>query len=241
MIISCVLQGVTERTAADMKIDEISEYIAKLEGHMLTLSKHASSLLRKQRDVAAALRDFGQAYTYYGQAEGETLGTALIQVNSSRRINAFDASCPQYLDIEPAFDDLFVMSYVNGANHDSAIAVMALSAANKGIIVSTTGHSGEIYEIATISQDRGVFVAITQDSVAGGGSSVVFAGKVGTDGKTIAFGADAVYCTDEYSLNPSITRLSETEFALSYYCTDGNRQVVSTRAGVSLSMICVCE
>ena len=91
MIISCVLQGVTERTAADMKIDEISEYIAKLEGHMLTLSKHASSLLRKQRDVAAALRDFGQAYTYYGQAEGETLGTALIQVNSSRRINAFDA------------------------------------------------------------------------------------------------------------------------------------------------------
>lgn len=76
-------QGVTERTAADMKIDEISEYIAKLEGHMLTLSKHASSLLRKQRDVAAALRDFGQAYTYYGQAEGETLGTALIQYGTA--------------------------------------------------------------------------------------------------------------------------------------------------------------
>ena len=191
-------------------------------------------------------------YTDSGNLKGVTVGSVVSLTSSgSVRVGGgtsiytdvaqLSASCPQYLDIEPAFDDLFVMSYVNGANHDSAIAVMALSAANKGIIVSTTGHSGEIYEIATISQDRGVFVAITQDSVAGGGSSVVFAGKVGTDGKTIAFGADAVYCTDEYSLNPSITRLSETEFALSYYCTDGNRQVVSTRAGVSLSMICVCE
>ena len=73
-------EAATERTAADLKIEEISEYIDKLEAHMTTLSKHASGLLKRQRDLAAAMRDFGQAYTYFGQAEGDGLGTALIQV-----------------------------------------------------------------------------------------------------------------------------------------------------------------
>jgi hypothetical protein len=181
-------------------------------------------------------------YTESGSLKGIITGSVVSLTSSGTArvgggtsiytdVTSLSASCPQFLDIEPAFDDIFVMSYVNGVNHDSTIAAMVLSAANKGTIVSKATHSGEIYEIVTISQNRGVFVAITQDSVAGGGSAAVFAGKVGLDGKTVAFGTDVVYCTDEYSLNPSITVLSETEFALSYYCTEGGRQVVSTRAG----------
>lgn len=76
-------EAATERTAADLKIDEIAEYINKLEAHMTTLTKHVSSLLKRQREMAAAMRDFGQAYTYFGQAEGDALGTALIQVGTA--------------------------------------------------------------------------------------------------------------------------------------------------------------
>lgn len=50
---------------------------------MHTLSKSSATLLKRQRDIAGALRDFGQAYTFYGQAEGEALGTSLIQVIST--------------------------------------------------------------------------------------------------------------------------------------------------------------
>jgi sorting nexin-1/2 len=73
-------QAALEKTAADLKIDEIAEYINRLEAQMITLSKHAGSLLKRHREVAAALRDLGQAYTYFGQAEGDALGTSLIQV-----------------------------------------------------------------------------------------------------------------------------------------------------------------
>lgn len=75
-------EAAMERTAADMKIEEITEYINKLEAHMTTLTKHVASLLKRQREMAAAMRDFGQAYTYFGQAEGDALGTALIQVGT---------------------------------------------------------------------------------------------------------------------------------------------------------------
>lgn len=73
-------EAATERTAADMKIEEITDYITKLEAHMTTLTKHVSALMKRQREMAAAMRDFGQAYTYLGQAEGDELGTSLIQV-----------------------------------------------------------------------------------------------------------------------------------------------------------------
>lgn len=74
-------EAATERTAADLKIDEITEYVNKLEAHMATLTKHVATLLKRQREVSAAMRDFGQAYTYFGQAEGDALGTSLVQVS----------------------------------------------------------------------------------------------------------------------------------------------------------------
>jgi sorting nexin-1/2 len=73
-------EAATERTSADMKIDEIAEYVNKLEAHMTTLTKHVTALLKRQREMSAAMRDFGQAYTYFGQAEGDELGTSLMQV-----------------------------------------------------------------------------------------------------------------------------------------------------------------
>lgn len=70
-------------TPADAKVNEISEYVTKIENQVVNLSKNANTLIRRHREVASALRDFGQSYTFLGQAEGHSLGSALIQVGTT--------------------------------------------------------------------------------------------------------------------------------------------------------------
>lgn len=72
-----------EKTAADLKIEEISEYLNQLETHMGNVSKGTSLVVKRNRDMANALFEFGQAFTWLGQSEGDSLGTALVQVGNA--------------------------------------------------------------------------------------------------------------------------------------------------------------
>jgi DICT domain-containing protein len=69
-----------EKTAADLKFDEVMQYIIQLETQMQGVSKHTSSLVKQNRAMANALFEFGQAFTWLGQSEGDGLGAALTQV-----------------------------------------------------------------------------------------------------------------------------------------------------------------
>lgn len=72
-----------ERTAADVKFDEVMKYIIQLETQMQNVAKHTSSLVKQNRAMANALFEFGQAFTWLGQSEGDGLGAALTQVGNT--------------------------------------------------------------------------------------------------------------------------------------------------------------
>jgi len=53
-----------EKTAADLKIEEILEYLNQLETHMGNVAKGTSLVVKRNRDMANALFEFGQAFTW---------------------------------------------------------------------------------------------------------------------------------------------------------------------------------
>ena len=63
-----------------MKIEEISQYIAALEKQLLNVTKHSALLVKKSRESATTLFEFGQSLTWLGQSEGDAVGAALTQV-----------------------------------------------------------------------------------------------------------------------------------------------------------------
>ena len=69
-----------EKTAADIKFEEVMKYISQLETQMQSVAKHTAALVKQNRTMANALFEFGQAFTWLGQSEGDSLGAALTQV-----------------------------------------------------------------------------------------------------------------------------------------------------------------
>ena len=76
----CVSQAGLEKNAADLKFEEILQYVTHLETQMSGVSKHTAALVKHNRAMANALFEFGQAFTWLGQSEGDSLGSALTQV-----------------------------------------------------------------------------------------------------------------------------------------------------------------
>jgi hypothetical protein len=69
-----------EKSAADIKTEEIAQYIGQLEKQLISVTKHADNLVKRSRDVSLAFLEFGQGFTFMGQSEGDTVGSALLQV-----------------------------------------------------------------------------------------------------------------------------------------------------------------
>ncbi len=75
-----LLQTELEKSAADIKIEEISQYILALEKQMVNVTKHSEALVKRSREISSAMFEFGQSITWLGQSEGDVIGTALTQV-----------------------------------------------------------------------------------------------------------------------------------------------------------------
>lgn len=65
-----------------MKFEEIAQYVATFEGHLATVSKNATALVVRNRKSATSLFEVGQSFTWLGQSEGDSFGTALSEVLS---------------------------------------------------------------------------------------------------------------------------------------------------------------
>jgi hypothetical protein len=145
------------------------------------------------------------------------------------------ATCPNYLDIDAIRDTNFIVSFMEGTTGKSTLQLLDMTAPNEGSVVYSVQRTGDVYEVATLDQAGALFVAVQQDVSAGEDQAVVFAGKVDTEGTQFSLGADTVYSADAYSLNPTISRLSDTTFAMSYYDTADGVPIVSTRVGMLLT------
>lgn len=87
-----------EKTSADMRFEEISAYLSALEVAMDKASKAATLLVKRDRQVATAMFEYGQTLTWLGEAESDTLGTGLCQVGSS--VDLLSQSATKHSDDE---------------------------------------------------------------------------------------------------------------------------------------------
>lgn len=72
-----------EKTSADEKFEDITGYLTALEVQMEKVSKSASNMVKRDRQHATAMFEYGQALTWLGESESDSLGTGLCQVGSA--------------------------------------------------------------------------------------------------------------------------------------------------------------
>ncbi len=54
-----LLQIDLEKSAADIKTEEIAQYVAQLEKQLVSVTKHAENLVKRSRETALAFFEFG--------------------------------------------------------------------------------------------------------------------------------------------------------------------------------------
>ena len=67
-------QVVVEKSPADLKVDEISEYVTNLETNMDKASQAASLLVKRHIDLSIAQSEIGTAFTNLGGVETDSHG-----------------------------------------------------------------------------------------------------------------------------------------------------------------------
>ena len=69
-----------EPTEEDAKFVEASKYIQGFEPQIQNVHKHTQGLIKRSREMANGLFEFGLAFTLLGQSEADSLGNALTQL-----------------------------------------------------------------------------------------------------------------------------------------------------------------
>mmetsp|Transcript_43627 Transcript_43627/g.118585 ORF Transcript_43627/g.118585 Transcript_43627/m.118585 type:complete len:442 (-) Transcript_43627:338-1663(-) len=78
MTLSTKLEQV--KSDQDITFDEIATYVQNLEAQMQNVAKHTAAIVKRGRELAQGLFEFGLAFTLLGQHETEALVTALTQM-----------------------------------------------------------------------------------------------------------------------------------------------------------------
>jgi hypothetical protein len=92
-------------------------------------------------------------------------GKSLLGAGTSiyKDISYFTPTCPKYLTSDSMFDSHYLMSYYDSAQDTSTIVLMELSNPRDTTVLASSTFPSEVYDIATLNQQTGIFVAINQD------------------------------------------------------------------------------
>jgi hypothetical protein len=92
-------------------------------------------------------------------------GKSLLGAGTSiyKDISYFTPTCPKYLTSDSMFDSHYLMSYYDSAQDASTIVLMELSNPRDTTVLASSTFPSEVYDIATLNQQTGIFVAINQD------------------------------------------------------------------------------
>jgi sorting nexin-1/2 len=87
-----------EKSAADIKIEEILQYVSLLEKQLTNVTKYADNLVKLSRETSIAFYDFAQGFNALGMSEGESVGPALSEVRTMYyvRCTMYCALCTMY-------------------------------------------------------------------------------------------------------------------------------------------------
>jgi len=150
-----------------------------------------------------------------------------------KNIIQFTPNCPKYLSADTIFSSHYLMSYYDSTLGSSTINLLSLDSPQESELVATSTLDSQIFEIATLDGNNGLFVGINQDMDANADKATVVAGKTSAIApSSFSYGSPVNY-GGEYSVDPAITRLSDNSFAISYFDTDAvGTSILVTRYGV---------
>ena len=77
------MTGDLVRSPDDDLFEEIQRYVGGLDNQMKNVSQQASGLVRKGKEIANGLFEFGLAFNLLGQSEGDALGDALTRMGET--------------------------------------------------------------------------------------------------------------------------------------------------------------
>mmetsp|Transcript_19608 Transcript_19608/g.33300 ORF Transcript_19608/g.33300 Transcript_19608/m.33300 type:complete len:512 (+) Transcript_19608:61-1596(+) len=77
-----------DKSAADIKIEEIMQYINLLEKQLANVTKFAENLVKRSRETSLAFFDFAQGFNALGASEGATVGPALTELGNTAEVLA---------------------------------------------------------------------------------------------------------------------------------------------------------
>jgi sorting nexin-1/2 len=72
-----------EKSAADVRVEETSQYVSKLEKQLTGVVKHVDGMVRRLKETSTNLFEFGQSLNFLGQSEGDAVGTALAHMGET--------------------------------------------------------------------------------------------------------------------------------------------------------------
>lgn len=154
-----------------------------------------------------------------------------IYVNQS----TLTLSCPSYIDVDAIFDSSYLVSSTNEKESKGIISVVQVSDSNEIQVLKSNTINYNLYQVATLNQQSGLIVFITQDLSETSNTGFVVAANAEADG-SLTQGTALGYTSDTYSVSPSIIRLSDTSFAISYYVEGSS--FLATRYGLKFSNYC---
>jgi hypothetical protein len=132
-------------------------------------------------------------------------------------------SCPLYLDLDAIFNGVYIVSSVVSTSSAAKASTLSVISTNQNgsnpTTLSTLTIDSQVFELTTLNKNTGLFVYITQDFSSNQNLSTVVAGTVNpSNGYQINLGLPGtLYYTGTYTVDPIITRLSDTTFAILYY------------------------
>lgn len=151
--------------------------------------------------------------------------------------------CPEYLGIDAIFGDMYLVSYFDAASKGTTFSVISIGPnPNQATVQNTQSFPYQVFETATLSQSDGTFVAITQDFSSSEETAYVIGGSIdAANGYAITLTISPEVYTNIYSIDPQITRLSDTSFAIAYY-RYGSESTLFTQYGtIHLFLIHSCS
>ena len=129
-----------DKSPADEKIDEVVQYINNLEAQMGNVAKHTTGLMKRNRELANGLFEFGLAFTLLGQMETDPLATALTKLGHTAdqlSLLVTEQVSKETANFEePMYDYIRVLNAVKAAlnmraKHKHALAVACVDLENK--------------------------------------------------------------------------------------------------------------
>lgn len=126
-------------------------------------------------------------------------------------------SCPKYLTMDSIYGYAYLVSSTDNLGTKSTLQVVTNNHVSTGVIQSTVTVPESIAELVTLNPSTGLFVGICFDNNQDVAMDYIVAGTVDdTTWAVSTLAVSAPYAGEQYSMSPTITRLSDTEFAIAF-------------------------